>query len=180
MYFSSLFVKQDLRIWSIFHPIRLYKYARRLVSFSFKILRFLTPLCVGAVIEKERVVAGDQVLLEPEDPTDPLHVGTVVYMYEGLQVSPWSCWSPRIPLIRLIRSMSVLWSICTRDLRSVPGPLPGTDLTVLFTQEYRQDINQFLLLQCCGAVTFSGGSGLLRFRSRLRLRLQAKKGGSGS
>jgi hypothetical protein len=41
----------------------------------------------GALIDKERVSPGDQVLLEPEDPTDPLHVGTVVYMYEGPQVS---------------------------------------------------------------------------------------------
>jgi hypothetical protein len=39
------------------------------------------------MIDKERVSPGDQVLLEPEDPTDPLHVGTVVYMYEGPQVS---------------------------------------------------------------------------------------------
>jgi hypothetical protein len=43
-------------------------------------------ICSGAMINKERVSAGDQVLLEPEDPTSPLHVGTVVYLYEGSQV----------------------------------------------------------------------------------------------
>jgi hypothetical protein len=43
-------------------------------------------ICSGAMINKEQVSAGDQVLLEPEDPTSPLHVGTVVYLYEGSQV----------------------------------------------------------------------------------------------
>ena len=44
----------------------------------------------GALVDKERLVAGDHVLLDPEDPTDPLHVGTIVYLYEAPQVSPFS------------------------------------------------------------------------------------------
>ncbi len=130
---ETIFFLYWICIFFFFHicrkvPINLHLAAFTALTFfilSFVSYEFLITMtiCSGAMINKERVSAGDQVLLEPEDPTSPLHVGTVVYLYEGSQVSAHrplvgfvyrTCFT-RIPPVL---SMWELSSTCTRDHRS--------------------------------------------------------------